>query len=953
METGRGTTFGGPARVRSQADSRRTRAVRLAGAGILLLVLCFTDGAGARPLTRFLNTPPVVTSQPVNVMVETGQSASFTSTASGTPVPTVQWESSFDSGKTWKEIAKATSTTYTIATTENNQNTLQYRARFHNSVATVYSEAAILTVGQKPVVTKSPASVAVGVGSPATFEAGDTASPFAETQWELSTDSGATWNPLPGEHLPTLTVIPPSLSYTGYEYRARFTNVFGSVVTSAAILKVQSIAKVTLQPEEVTILAGGSASFESASTGGFPEPEVQWEVSSDGGSTWSNVAGANSDRLTISPTLLSESGNEYRAAFINGAGTARSEAASLFVSANDYSPFGWGLNIHGQAGVGSDESSIPAPLPIKGPSFVTAVSGGKGHSLALLANGTVEAWGFDSHGQLGNEGAIATRTPVLVEHLKGVSAVAAGGNHSLALLKNGTVLAWGDDESGQLGNGQLVDSEVPVAVPGLTNVTAIAAGEEHSLALLSNGTVMAWGNNEDGQLGVGGKAVRKTPVEVSGLSEVSAIAADGRFSMALLKNGTVVAWGDDEHGQLGNKPLFEKGEEGAFSSSPVPVEGLSGVSAIAAGRNHALALLSNGTVEAWGNDAEGELGNGIIEPQAVTAVPVSGLSGVVAISAGEQDSVALLSSGTIEAWGTNGAGALGIGATGPASDLPVEVHSITGAAGVSAGGGQVLAFGASLPSVTAISPPSGPTGGSQTVTITGTGLSGATAVHFGASLATGLVVNSSNSVTATSPAGTGTVNVTVTTPSGTSPVSSGDRYSYRPAPTVAKLSVKGGPAKGGTTVEITGTELIGATEVDFGAVAVTELTVNSATSIAVVSPQNVGGTADVRVMTPSGLSAVTTKGAFRYAPEIVGVSPANGPKAGGGSVTISGYGFVPGTSGTSFKFGKAKVTTEECASTTSCTVVLPASKTTVTVDVTAKVGRGKTPIVAGDHFTYE
>jgi alpha-tubulin suppressor-like RCC1 family protein len=904
-------------------------------------------------------SPPVISKQPVNVTVEAGQSATFTAAATGTPTPTVQWEVQFFAGGAWSAISKATSTTYTIAKTETGQSGLKYRAKFKNSQGEATTESATLTVGTKPVIGTNPANRTVGVEMAARFEASATGSPVPSVQWEVSTNSGAAWSELAGQTLPTLEITPPDGSYNGYEYRARFSNTFGSATTTAAVLTVQKVAEVTVQPEaETTTVAGTTVDFESASAHGFPAPTVQWEVSTDSGAEWSAVAGATSDVLSISPTTLAENGDEYRAAFANAAGTAYSHVATLFVAAGDYSAFGWGLNIHGQAGVGSNEPTIPAPLPIKGLSFVTAVSAGSRHSLALLANGTVEAWGFNAHGQLGDEGALATRTPILVENLKGVTQIAAGGSHSLALLRNGTVMAWGDDESGQLGNGKTADSEVPIPVEGLTGVTAIEAGEEYSLALLSNGTVMAWGNNERGQLGTGGKANKNRPTEVKGLTGVKAISAGGQFSMALLDNGTVMAWGDDEHGELGNQAFLEglsenREQEGEYSPSPLAVEDLTGVTAIAAGRTHALALLAGGTVEAWGNDAEGELGNAAIEAQADRPVPVSAITGATSITAGDQESAALLSTGTIEAWGGNSSGSLGDGVTGAPSDVPIEVHGISGAAGVSAGASQMIAFGAALPAVTAVSPARGPVSGGTTVTISGSGVGGASSVHFGSAAATDVQIDSPDSITAVSPAGTGTVNVTVTTASGTSPVTSADRFTYQPPPTVLKLSAKGGPATGGTTLTITGTELAGATEVDFGSVATTELTVTSNTSITVTSPANVGGTLNVKVVTAGGVSAASNKDDFKYTPGVTAVSPASGPVAGGTSVTVSGYGFIPGTTGTSFKFGKSKVTVAECTSTTSCTVTSPLSKTKGTVDVTVTSAKAKGTVDAGDEFTYE
>ena len=131
-----------------------------------------------------------------------------------------------------------------------------------------------------------------------------------------------------------------------------------------------------------------------------------------------------------------------------------------------------------------------------------------------------------------------SRIPVAVTGLSGVTSVAAGGErgtneHSLALLKNGTVMAWGYNGSGQLGNGTTTESDEPVAVSGPSGVKAIAAGSEHSLALLKNGTVMAWGDNGSGELGNGTTTESDVPVAVSGLSGVTAIAAGGFHSLAV------------------------------------------------------------------------------------------------------------------------------------------------------------------------------------------------------------------------------------------------------------------------------------------------------------------------------------------------------------------------------------------------------------------------------------
>ena len=143
------------------------------------------------------------------------------------------------------------------------------------------------------------------------------------------------------------------------------------------------------------------------------------------------------------------------------------------------------------------------------------------------------------------------------------------------------------------------------------------------------------------------------------------------------------------------------------------------------------------------------------------------------------------------------------------------------------------------PAVTAVSPQVGPLAGGTSVTVTGTNLTGATAVDFGATAGTTVVVAGGGaSLTVNSPAEiAGTVDITVVTPSGTSPTNApADQFTYTGAPTVTGVSPSGGPIAGGTTVTVTGVNFTGATAVHFGATAGTGLVVNSGTSVTAVSP---------------------------------------------------------------------------------------------------------------------
>jgi alpha-tubulin suppressor-like RCC1 family protein len=609
-----------------------------------------------------------------------------------------------------------------------------------------------------------------------------------------------------------------------------------------------------------------------------------------------------------------------------------------------YTAFTWGYNLSGQLGVGTEEGPeacfraeqpcAMTPRGVSGLGGVTALAGGEEHSLALLSEGTVRAWGSNESGQLGDgnsgEAQPSSALPVSVVGLGGVTAIAAGARHSLALVNGGpggNVKAWGGGESGQLGDGSAGANHwraapTEVTEPGgevLRGATAIAAGEEHSLALINGGpegTVKAWGSNESGQLGVNttaGHRNRAFAVKASRGIELRgavAVAAGEEHSLALLSNGSVMAWGRNDKGQLGNGTMSgpEACQFGACARTAVAVTGLSEVVAIAAAGNSSLALRKDGTVVAWGENTWGQLGNGSTANSAVPAA-VSNLKGVVAIAAGAEHSLAVLEGGTVVAWGNNGEGQLGTGeSAGPqrcgsppaeeaCSTTPVPVSGLTytNVKGIAGGSWHSLAFGPPNPAVTAVSPKEGLPPGGTVVTLTGREFNGATAVKFGSANATTFHVESNTSITTVAPQGTGSVDVTVTTPEGTSPTTDADRFSYVnpavPSPTVTEVSPSEGPAPGGTTVTISGANLAGATAVMFGSARAAHFTVNPAgTSITAISPAG-SGAVDVTVTTSGGTSTTGAADRFTYralTPTVTGVKPNEGPPSGGGYVAISG-----------------------------------------------------------------
>lgn len=324
----------------------------------------------------------------------------------------------------------------------------------------------------------------------------------------------------------------------------------------------------------------------------------------------------------------------------------------------------WGSNDNGKLGDGTT-TDRSTPVPVSGIWDVTAVAAGDAsQSLALRTGGAVWDWGYWSSGR--------TDVPAAVPGLSGVVAIAAGSN-SLALKVDRTLWVWGLNGNGEMGDGTIfTHRSSPTQVPGLSDIVAMDGGAGHVLAVKADGTVRAWGSNGQGQLGngttsVGGCVCVTTPVQVSGLTGVVAVSGGIGHSLALKGDGTVWAWGDNSDGQLGNGTT-------ANSSTPVAVPGLAGVSAIAAGREHSLALMSNGTVRAWGSNGAGALGNGTTSNSS-TPVTVSGLSGVSAISGGNfHYSLSLKADQSAWGWGDNSDGQLGDGTT-TSRYTPVVAHT--------------------------------------------------------------------------------------------------------------------------------------------------------------------------------------------------------------------------------------------------------------------------------------
>ncbi|MBX9852817.1 MAG: T9SS type A sorting domain-containing protein [Cytophagaceae bacterium] len=362
-------------------------------------------------------------------------------------------------------------------------------------------------------------------------------------------------------------------------------------------------------------------------------------------------------------------------------------------------------------------------------------SGGNAHSVMMCSNGEVYTMGNNTNGQLGTNGAPAfSTTPIKVlrgaqpvgmnngTNLGSIRQVDAGsGAHTIALACNGTVWTWGWNTQGQLGDNTVVTKTTPVqvwtGVQGdasgfLQNVIMVTGGNENSYAVLS-GTrrVVAWGRNADGQLGDGTTAAKNTPIYVQTsagvfLDQVIQIEGGDNFAVALRADGTVWTWGNNANGQLAQNNTTDYTYATQVFRDGARTIPLANIVKVTAGDTHVMALAADGTLWAWGGNWSGQLGTNtgganLTLPGVVQTTPGNPITGVTAISAGNQHSMAVLSNGTLMTWGgtNNYQGQTG---TGGGTNFPTAVPGLTNIVDVSDGdlwsfavnaSGTVYAFG--------------------------------------------------------------------------------------------------------------------------------------------------------------------------------------------------------------------------------------------------------------------
>jgi alpha-tubulin suppressor-like RCC1 family protein len=338
----------------------------------------------------------------------------------------------------------------------------------------------------------------------------------------------------------------------------------------------------------------------------------------------------------------------------------------------------WGLNRSGQLGDGTTiDKAVATPVYGSGTTWST-VAGGDLHTIALkdvkvpTTGGALWAWGFNQNGQLGNGSLIDKTIPTQVGSAKDWISVATGKAHSVAVNAKGQLWAWGRNVDGQVGDGSTTDRSIPTLVASVaTPWTAVSAGSNFSIGRQASGKIYGWGSNDLGQLGFDNgvtTGVPKTSVPVlinfysddGGLTALGsfnalAVSAGGSHVLALRSNGALYSWGANDFGQLG------LGFASLFRSFPGPVPSPNaavGWDKFSAGGAHSVAIMTDGTLWAWGSNSDGQLGD---DSTASSDVPIQigDAKNWVFVSAGKAHTFAIKSDGSLWGWGRNVEGQLG------------------------------------------------------------------------------------------------------------------------------------------------------------------------------------------------------------------------------------------------------------------------------------------------------
>jgi alpha-tubulin suppressor-like RCC1 family protein len=330
----------------------------------------------------------------------------------------------------------------------------------------------------------------------------------------------------------------------------------------------------------------------------------------------------------------------------------------------------FGYNDFGQLGDGTTiNRNIPTKVNLPLGVSAIGVSCGGNHTACVMSNGDVYTFGYNYDGQLGDETTKERNNPTKVNLLSSAIGLYCGYSHTACVMTNGDVYTFGYNGYGQLGDGTTTERNIPTKVnlPSGVSAIGVSCGAYHTACIMSNGDVYTFGNNWYGQLGDGTNNCRIIPTKVNLPLSAIGVSCGGFYTTCVMSNGDVYTFGDNHNGQLGDGTKID-------SNIPTKVNLPSGVSAIgvSCGNNHTACVMSNGDVYTFGNNYNGQLGDGT-NNDSNNPTKVNLPSSAIGVSCGGNHTACVMSNGDVYTFGNNEFGQLGDG-TNTDRNNPTKVN---------------------------------------------------------------------------------------------------------------------------------------------------------------------------------------------------------------------------------------------------------------------------------------